>query len=75
MVGTENRLAQVANDAIHYFENRLTAEGKLDADSLLWYNVPIGPKRLHPDFVILHPQRGIIVLEVKSQLCLTFNSD
>ncbi len=40
-------------------------EDKLDADSLLWYNLPIGPKRLHPDFVILHPHHGILVLEVK----------
>lgn len=38
---------------------------KLDEDYLIWYDVPIGPKRLHPDFVILHPHRGIIVLEVK----------
>ena len=40
-------------------------EAKLDADYLLWYDVPIGPKQTHPDFVVLHPSRGILVLEVK----------
>jgi hypothetical protein len=40
-------------------------EEKLDSDYLLWYDVPVGPKRLHPDFVILHPQRGLTVLEIK----------
>ncbi len=40
-------------------------EAKLEDDYYCWYNVPIGPKRLHPDFVIMHPRRGIIILEVK----------
>ena len=40
-------------------------EQKLDADYLLWYDVPIGPKHLHPDFVVMHPRRGILILEVK----------
>lgn len=40
-------------------------ERKLDADYLLWYDVPIGPKQAHPDFVVLHPSRGLLVLEVK----------
>ncbi|NVN93371.1 MAG: hypothetical protein HXX11_22630 [Desulfuromonadales bacterium] len=34
-------------------------EAKLEDDYLCWYNVPIGPGRLHPDFIILHPQRGL----------------
>lgn len=38
---------------------------KLEDDYLLWYDVPIGPKQRHPDFVVLHPRRGILVLEVK----------
>ena len=38
---------------------------KLDDDYLIWYDVPIGDKRLRPDFIILHPQRGLFVLEVK----------
>ena len=40
-------------------------EAKLEDDYLCWYNVPIGPARLHPDFIILHPQRGVLILEVK----------
>lgn len=40
-------------------------EEKLDEDYLLWYDVPIGDKRWYPDFIILHPSRGLIVLEVK----------
>ncbi len=40
-------------------------EEKLDDDYLLWYDVAVGPKSLHPDFVILHPRRGILILEVK----------
>ena len=40
-------------------------EQKLDADYLLWYDVPVGPKQSHPDFVMLHPRRGLLILEVK----------
>ncbi|OYQ38729.1 DNA helicase II [Rhodoferax sp. TH121] len=40
-------------------------EQKLDADYLLWHNVPIGPKQTHPDFVLLHPRHGLLVLETK----------
>lgn len=38
---------------------------KLENDYLLWYNVPVGWKRQRPDFIVLHPLRGIIILEVK----------
>jgi hypothetical protein len=40
-------------------------EQKLDDDYLAWYDVPIGPHRAHPDFVVLHPHRGLLILEVK----------
>ncbi|MBA4329338.1 MAG: DNA helicase II [Polaromonas sp.] len=40
-------------------------EQKLDDDYLLWYDVPVGPKYSHPDFVVMHPRRGVLVLEVK----------
>ena len=40
-------------------------EQKLDQDYLLWYDVPIGPRHLHPDFVVMHPRRGLLILEVK----------
>ena len=40
-------------------------EQKLDGDYLLWYDVPIGPKQTHPDFVVMHPRRGLLILETK----------
>ena len=40
-------------------------EAKLENDYLLWYDVPVGPKQLHPDFIVLHPSRGLLILEVK----------
>lgn len=40
-------------------------EQKLDDDYLLWYDVPVGSKYAHPDFVVMHPRRGLLVLEVK----------
>ena len=43
-------------------------EDKLDADYWLWYDVPVGPKHQHPDFVVMHPRRGILILEVKDFL-------
>ncbi len=45
------------------FAERL--EAKLDDDYLVWYDVPIGPKQWHPDFVVLHPRRGLLILETK----------
>ncbi|WEN16592.1 3'-5' exonuclease [Rhodanobacter sp. AS-Z3] len=40
-------------------------EQKLEDDYLLWYDVPVGLKQRHPDFVVFHPRRGMLVLEVK----------
>lgn len=40
-------------------------EQKLDDDYLFWYDVPVGPKQQHPDFIVLHPSRGLLILEVK----------
>jgi hypothetical protein len=40
-------------------------EQKLDTDYLLWYDVAVGPRHQHPDFVVMHPRRGILILEVK----------
>jgi hypothetical protein len=34
-------------------------EDKLDDDYLVWYDVPIGQRLAHPDFVVLHPRRGL----------------
>jgi len=40
-------------------------ESKLDADYLLWYDVPVGPRQSYPDFMVLHPAHGLLILEVK----------
>jgi hypothetical protein len=44
------------------FAQRL--ESLLEPDCLCWYDVPVGTKYQHPDFVLLH-HRGLLVLEVK----------
>ncbi|QID17580.1 ATP-binding domain-containing protein [Nitrogeniibacter mangrovi] len=48
-------------------EKRLarTLEKVLEDDYLVWYDIPVGKKRRYPDFIILHPMRGILCLEVK----------
>jgi hypothetical protein len=45
------------------FAQRL--EALLEEDYLCWYDVPIGTKYQHPDFIVLHPRRGLLILEVK----------
>ncbi len=45
------------------FAERLGA--LLEDDYLCWYDVPVGPRHQHPDFMILHPGRGLLILEVK----------
>ncbi|CAH1209676.1 DNA helicase [Candidatus Nitrotoga sp. BS] len=37
----------------------------LENDYHCWVDVPVGPKQRRPDFIVLHPGRGILVLEVK----------
>ncbi|MFZ3018989.1 MAG: nuclease-related domain-containing protein [Gallionella sp.] len=37
----------------------------LEDNAWAWHNIPVGPFGKHPDFVVLHPQQGIVVLEVK----------
>jgi len=38
---------------------------KLDDDYTIWVDIPVGDRKLRPDFVLLHPERGLLVLEVK----------
>jgi hypothetical protein len=45
------------------FARRL--ESHLEDDYVCWYNVPVRSWRQHPDFLILHPRRGLLVIEVK----------
>ncbi len=44
------------------FAQRL--ETMLEDDYLCWYDVPVEPGAVHPDFIILHPKWGLIILEV-----------
>lgn len=37
----------------------------LSDDYMVWHNVPLGPKARQPDFVVLSPRQGILILEVK----------
>ena len=37
----------------------------LEDDYLVWHDIPVGPKALQPDFVILSPRWGVLLLEVK----------
>lgn len=37
----------------------------LSDDYMVWHNVPVGPRARQPDFVILSPRQGILILEVK----------
>lgn len=49
-------------------------EDKLEDDYLCWYDVSIGERILHPDFVVFHPSRGLLVLEVKDWKLDTIHS-
>ena len=37
----------------------------LEDDYIIWYDIAVGKKRRYPDFIILHPSRGLLFLEVK----------
>lgn len=37
----------------------------LGDDYLVWHDVPVGPRARQPDFVILSPRQGLLLLEVK----------
>jgi hypothetical protein len=43
----------------------LRLQKKLEDDYFCWFDVPVGRKQLRPDFIVLHPGRGILILEVK----------
>lgn len=45
------------------FAERL--ESHLEEDYSCWYEVPVGGKQRYPDFIVLHPGRGLLLLEVK----------
>lgn len=45
------------------FARRL--ESHLEDDYLCWYELPVGRRQRHSDFIVLHPGRGLLLLEVK----------
>jgi hypothetical protein len=46
----------------------------LEDDHIVWHNVPIGPRARQPDFVILSPRQGMLLLEVKDWRRSTLHS-
>lgn len=54
---------QAATSGERRFGERLRT--LLEDDYLCWHNVPVGFERRYPDFVVLHPRRGLLVFEVK----------
>tara|TARA_Y100001963_G_scaffold140299_1_gene207161 strand:- start:938 stop:1792 length:855 start_codon:yes stop_codon:yes gene_type:complete len=40
-------------------------ETLLEDDYTVWYDIPLGRQRRYPDFIVLHPARGLLFLEVK----------
>ena len=45
------------------FARRL--ESHLEDDYLCWYDLPVGIRPRYTDFIVLHPGRGLLLLEVK----------
>jgi hypothetical protein len=37
----------------------------LEENAVVWHNLPVGPRSRHPDFIVVHPANGLLVLEVK----------
>jgi hypothetical protein len=37
----------------------------LEENAVVWHNLPVGPRGRHPDFIVVHPTNGLLVLEVK----------
>lgn len=37
----------------------------LPDDFMVWHDVPLGPRARQPDFVVLSPRQGVLILEVK----------
>lgn len=49
-------------------------EKLLEDDYLCWFDVPVGSSRRYPDFIVLHPSRGLLFLEVKDWKATTIES-
>ncbi len=47
---------------------------KLEDDYLCLYDVPVGARSVHPDFIVLNPRRGLLIVEVKDWKLETIKS-
>lgn len=54
------------------FARRL--ESHLEEDYLCWYEMPVGLRQRYSDFIVLHPARGVLLLEVKDWKLETVHS-
>ncbi len=63
LINSLNQTRRNVTSGERRFAKRL--ESLLEDDYLCWFDVPIGPARHYPDFLILHPSRGLLLLEVK----------
>ena len=63
LINSMNSLRRNVTPGERRFGNLLNT--LLEDDYLCWFDVPIGPARHYPDFLILHPSRGLLLLEVK----------
>lgn len=63
LIHSIHEAAQHATPGERRFGQRLASH--LEDDYIVWYNVPVGRARRYPDFMVLHPHRGLLVLEVK----------
>ena len=69
-------LGSIRDKDITRGERRLgrVLEGLLEDDYTVWYDIPVGRKRRYPDFIILHPGRGLLFLEVQDWHLSTLKS-
>jgi len=40
-------------------------EAQLEDDYLIWFDIPVTRAKRYPDFILLHPARGLLFLEVR----------
>ncbi|MEQ9069324.1 MAG: nuclease-related domain-containing protein, partial [Gimesia chilikensis] len=40
-------------------------ESHLEDDYSCWFDIPLGGRQKYSDFIVLHPARGLLLLEVK----------
>jgi hypothetical protein len=60
-------LTQIDQRCANAGERRVLHQLKrcLEDDHIVWHDVPIGPRARQPDFVVLSPRWGVLLLEVK----------